>query len=233
MENYFFINDVDSRTIGKGVYCGQFPNITFPVLRKTEIEIEGRHGTLHETDNCYKSYTFSLECYSEDINIEEIEMFIRDAKTLRLSKDLEKVYNITVKNQIDLSIVAEFWRNFTIVFEVQPIIKSHTEYEEIIETIPCGFNVGGTYRSMPIIELKGTGNYTITINNNNIIINNLDNETITIDTDLKTALINNSNASNKINGDLDKIKLNVGTNEVSIIGDYDSFKIKYKRCYLC
>ena len=231
MENYFYINDIDSRTIN--VFCGSFPDIVIPQLRQSTIEIEGRHGSLTETDNCYKTYVFSLECYSPDLQIEAIEQFFRNTRTLRFSNNSEKVYSVKIKNQIDLSLVAEYWRNFTIVFEVQPIIKSFTEYEEIITTTPQNFVVGGTYDTKPIIELFGTGNFTLTINNKNIIINNLESEKITIDTDLKLAFINNQNAMSKINGDLNDIKLNVGNNIVSTIGVYDSFKIKYKRCFLC
>ena len=206
MENYFYINDVDSRSVG--VRCGAFPPVVIP-KRTNNIIIEGRHGNLTETDNCYESYIWTLECYSEDKNIEQIEMFLRNAKTLRLSNNPDKVYSVRIKNQIDLSIIAEHWRNFPVVFEVQPIIKSHTLYEENIEELEYSFEVGGTFATKPIIELEGTGNFTITINNNSFYINDLDNEKIIIDTDLKIAMINNTNASSKVNVNYDEIKLNV------------------------
>jgi len=231
MENYFFINDVDSRTVG--VKCGTFPPIVIPKKRTNSIVIDGRHGNLTETDNCYESYIWTLECYSEDKNIEQIEMFFRDAKTLRLSNNPEKVYFVRIKNQIDLSIIAEYWRNFTVVFEVQPIIKSYTIYEENVIDGNHSFTVGGTFETKPIIELEGTGNFIITINNQNIIINDLENEKIIIDTDLKIAMIDNANASLKTNVNYDNIKLNIGINNISVIGEYDSLKIKYRRCYLC
>lgn len=231
MENYFYINDVDSRTVG--VKCGAFPPIVIPKKRTNSIVIDGRHGNLTETDNCYESYIWTLECYSEDKNIEQIEMFLRNAKTLRLSNNPDKVYSVRIKNQIDLSIIAEHWRNFPIVFEVQPIVKSYAIYEEIISDSEHIFEVGGTYETKPIIELTGTGDFIVTINNQNIIVNGLDNEKIIIDTDLKIAMIDNNNASSKINVNYDNIKLNVGINVVNVTGELENLKIKYRRCYLC
>ncbi|MDD4794985.1 MAG: phage tail family protein [Bacilli bacterium] len=231
MENYFYINDVDSRTVG--VKCGTFPPIIFPKKRIETIIIEGRDGTLHQTDNCYDSYVWSIECYSEDIDIEKIELFLRNAKTLRLSSNPEKVYDITIKNQIDLNIIAEYWRNFIITFEIQPIVKSLTEQIVDIEETSIEIVVGGTFETKPTIELTGSGDFTISINSNNIIIGNLNEETIVIDTDLRLAVIDNVNAMNKINANFNNIKLKVGINTIAIVGEYENFKIKYKRCYLC
>ncbi len=230
IENYFIYNDIDSRDFG--IKCGTFDNFTFPKKRIDTITIEGRNGTLHETDNCYDSYDRSIECYfSKSENIPLIAKWLQGSGKLRLSNNLNKVFDVTINNNIDLTSVAEYWYNFILKFEVQPINESYQEYE--ITNIENEFDIKGTIEASPILELTGEGDYQIQINNKNIYIYNLEG-TIVIDTKMMIATIDNVNASNKIGGDdLSQIKLNLVNNNITINNPYESFKIKYREANLC
>jgi phage-related protein len=228
MENYIILNDIDGRTIG--VKCGQFPAIVIPKKRMTSIVIEGRDGSLTETDNCYDSYLWAFECYMDDDNLEQVATWLHSGsvvKTLRRSDNLEKVYYVKVTNQIDLDQIV-LWRNFTIIFEVQPFNESYTEYEEVI-TQDGEFTIGGTMSAYPTFEIIGTGDIAITINNKTFSVIGIDG-TVVADGKLKVA-IQDETANIKTSGNYPL--LNAGTNNISILGNYTSFKIKYRRTNLC
>lgn len=229
-ENYFIYNNIDSRNFG--IRCGSFDNFTFPKLRIETITIEGRNGTLHETDNCYESYSRSIECYCDkQENIPQIAKWLQGSGELRLSNDLEKVFYVTINNNIDLESVAEYWYNFIIKFEVQPICESYTEH--VVNDISKTFNIGGTIETSPIIEIVGKGDYMITINNKVIYLYDI-NGTFIIDTKMMIATENNNNSFNKIGGDdLSQIKLKLNSNNISVNNPYESFKVKYREANLC
>lgn len=226
MEKYFIFNNIDSRNMGIGIGC--LPPVVIPKKRNTSIVIEGRNGSLNETDNCYDSYLWNIECYMNDGKLENLATWLQGTGTLILSDRPDKIFYVKITNQIDLEQIATYWRNFTINFEVQPFNESVTEYEQTI-TQNGTFEVGGTVESQPIIEIVGTGDLSITLNNNTFHLYSIDG-TVVIDSKLKMT-IEDSTTVVKTNGHYPILK--VGENTINIIGTYTSFKIKYRRVNLC
>ena len=228
--NYFiFIKNgvsYDSRDYGIG--CGGFPPIVIPQKRINIETIEGRNGSLISTDDCYDSYTKSIECYKEDDVYADLS-WLNGSGKLILSNELERQYDVTIKNNIELSQIATYYRNFYINFEVQPFKTSVNETNLTFTETDFEFNVGGNTKSYPIMLITGTGDIDITVNDSTFKIMDLE-STILIDSQLQIAQENNQNALPKMNGEFPVLIPN--TNTVHIVGNLTSIEIKYRNTYL-
>lgn len=228
--NYFIFKKngmmYDSRDYGIG--CGGFPAIVIPQKRVEIEKLPGRSGTLISTDDCYDSYTKTIECYMEDEVYKDLS-WLNGSGKLILSNELEREYDVTIKNNIELDQIATYWRNFLIKFEVQPFKKSVNKHTLIYKEKDFVFRIGGNAKSLPLIYVTGTGNIDITINDNTFQIKDLKN-TILLDSELQIAIEDETNALPKTNGDFPK--LNPGLNKFHITGDLLNIKIKYQDTYL-
>lgn len=228
--NYFlFIKNgiiYDSRDYGIG--CGGFPDIVIPRKRITIESLPGRNGSLTSTDDCYDSYTKSLECYMEDDVYKDLSWLSGSGK-LVLSNELNREYDVTLKNNIELTQIATYWRNFILKFEVQPFKKARDKHTLIYKDKEFLFRIGGNARTLPIIYVTGTGDIDLIINEKTFKIKNLK-TTIMIDSELQVAMEDNENALFKTNGDFPELK--PGLNKIHIIGNLLNIKIKYQETYL-
>ena len=211
--NYFiFIKNgkmYDSRDYGIG--CGGFPDIVIPRKRMTIESLPGRSGSLTSTDDCYDSYTKAIECYMEDDVYKDLSWLSGSGK-LVLSNELKREYDVTLKNNIELSQIATYWRNFMLNFEVQPFKKSRDKKTLIYRDKEFMFRIGGNARALPIIYVTGTGDIDLTINGN-------------IDSELQVAMEDEENALPKTNGDFPE--LSPGLNKFQISGNLLNIKIKH------
>ena len=228
--NYFiFIKNgkmYDSRDYGIG--CGGFPDIVIPRKRMTIESLPGRSGSLTSTDDCYDSYTKAIECYMEDDVYKDLSWLSGSGK-LVLSNELKREYDVTLKNNIELSQIATYWRNFMLNFEVQPFKKSRDKKTLIYRDKEFMFRIGGNAMALPIIYVTGTGDIDLTINGNTFKIKNLK-TTIIIDSELQVAMEDEENALPKTNGDFPE--LSPGLNKFQISGNLLNIKIKYQETYL-
>lgn len=228
--NYFlFIKNgvvYDSRDYGIG--CGGFPDIVIPRKRITVESLPGRNGSLTSTDNCYNSYTKNLECYMED-NVYKDLSWLSGSGKLVLSNELAREYDVTLKNNIELTQIATYWRNFILNFEVQPFKKGRDKCSLIYEEKEFSFSIDGNANALPLIYVTGTGDIDLTINDKTFKIKDL-NSTIIIDSELQVAMESNENALFKTNGDFPELR--PGLNNFHIIGNLSNIRIDYQETYL-
>ncbi len=228
--NYFiFIKDgimYDSRDYGIG--CGGFPPIVIPKKRITVESLSGRNGSLTTTDECYDSYTKNVECYTEDDVYKDLSWLSGSGKLI-LSNELDREYDVTLRNNIELEQIATYWRNFILKFEVQPFKRGRDKHTIIQKDKDFIFRIGGNANALPLIYVTGTGNINITINDSTFQIKDLK-STIFIDSVLQIALEDEQNALYKTNGEFPFLK--PGINKVHITGDLVNIKIKYQDTYL-
>ena len=232
--NYFIYNGIDSRTMG--VYVGCLDELVFPQLRGDLIEIPGRDGFILDSDGAYDSYSREIECvFEENADIPRIAKWLQGMGELILSTDLTKKYEVRIQNNISLTSVAIYYRNFILDLEFQPWAESVQEYTIQIESDSMGFDIGGTLEVRPTIEVTGTGDITLMINDKELHLYDLpESTTIVIDCKYQTMKIGTQNASNYVGGAmLSEIKLQPIANVVSIIGNYENIKFKYRRTDLC
>ena len=228
-EAFFIFKDKNSKNYN--VFLAEFPETILPSRRVEKIQIDGRNGTLHESDGCYDSYSWSLICYG-NFTASEIASWLFGTGYLTLSNNLNRRYKVTVNNSIDLETIAVNFEKFTLPLEVEPYVE---DIEETIVNLGSSnqIEVPSTIDTPFILEFETISEETtISINNKEIKIENCNN--LVIDTDLKIAYENNYvNAMSKITGNLEELILSPGTNIINLSGSYTNAKLKYRRRDLC
>lgn len=215
----------------KGIIVEKTPTIS---KGKKDIEtysIPGRNGFLSIDKNTYQPFSVSIECHAkETADFDEIKAFLDGYGTLSFDNDRE--YTAIVNNAIPFEKVQMF-KSFVVQFMVNPIAHDINETEYTVSSASDTLTInGGNTEIEPILEIVGSGNVSITINNKTFNLIDLDSsKTYTLDSNLK--IIVDNNGVNRSNQMLYAFPiLYPGENEISYIGTISSFKIKYKKSYL-
>ena len=199
-----------------------FPERISPKRRDESIIISGRHGALTTTDGTFESYILQVEFILKDISkTDKICSHFKGEGDLIFSDNLNRRYKARVNNQIEFSRVIRSLKRFAVEFEVQPFMYESVP-STIILTEPTDILNTGTFESEPIITVYGQGNITLTFNNSNIILNNIE-EKITINSEILNAYDGNSSLNNKMSGDFPVFKL--GENNISWTGSVTKLEI--------
>lgn len=231
--NYFIFKGIDSREMG--IYCGCLDELVFPQLRTESISIPGRDGVVIDSDGAYDSYLRTIECvFEENANIPQIAKWLQGSGELILSTDLTKKYEVKINNNISLTSVAIYYRNFPLELEFQPWAESVQEYEINVDSNIANLDCGGTSNIKPIIEIIANDELTMMINDKELHLYDLSNKKIVIDCKYQIMMMGSENASSHVGGaPLNEIVLKPTNNEISVIGTYSSIKIRYRRVDLC
>lgn len=230
MNNYVILNGVNSNTI-TGLIISSLPPITKPLMRTNIETIDGRDGDI-VTKLGYSAYdkTIKIGLYG-DFDIDDVITFFNGDGKVTFSNELDKYYNYQILNQIDYEKLLRF-KTADITLHCQPFKYSSVEgVKTFTITNETSINIrnNGNYISKPIITITGTGTINLSLNNHQIFIIDLSEDTqITIDTNLMDAY--NPNTQSLMNrvviGDYDKFALNVGTNTISWAGTISQIDIK-------
>lgn len=199
------------------------PPIPSPERTVNTIEVEGRHGSLTEL-GAYKDILIQirlnlLEDTSIKKKIRRLKGFLLDVKTLKFDDDLEVFYK--VKNIIIGDVEGEIkeYGEFEIRLYCEPFLYLDS-YSTPVTNNSKIYNEG-TFESEPIINLKGTGDITLSINSKNIILKSITD--ITIDSQMKNTYNSNQPLNNKMTGDFPIFK--TGENTISWTGNVTKAEI--------
>ena len=158
-----------------GACVAKRPDIPAPKLRYEAHDIKGRHGSLIEED-AFDDIEFSVEYNMlEDFNVKPLIRQLRGyffgKKTLRFSDDdvFYKIKHISI-DETDNQI-AEYGY-FTVTFRCDPFTYNLNSEFEIMTSGQTILN-RGTFASEPYIKVNGSGDITLTINNDNIYLYNV------------------------------------------------------------
>lgn len=227
--DYFIFNGTSSATYD--IIVKKMPPITAPKRSIETISVDGRSGTLHIDNGTYEAYNITIECIITDLSkLNTIKGWLTGIGTIEFSNNLNVVYDCVVKNQIDFSKYLTVLREFPLQLELQPIGKDKTETTVTKTTSPTTFTVGGTICVSPKLEIKGTGEATITLNGTTFTISDLDNTATIVDCDLMNVTKSSSQANDQFVGPFPS--LIVGTNSISWTGTVSEVKIKYRSGWL-
>ena len=198
------------------------PERISPKRRDEAIVISGRHGNLTATDGTFETYILQAEFILKDISkIDKICSHFKGEGNLIFSNDLDRKFKAKVNNQVEFTRLIRSLKRFAVEFEVQPFM-----YEAVPSTLtltePTSILNMGTFESEPIITVYGQGNITLTFNNYNIILNNIE-EKITINSEILNAYDGNLSLNNKMSGDFPVLKL--GENNISWTGSVTKLEI--------
>lgn len=218
--------NIDFKT--KGIIVEETPKISKGQKNIDVYTIPGRNGFLSIDNGTYQSFVVSVSChFNETADFDDIKEFLDGYGTL--SFDGEREYTGIIQNSISFEKILMF-KKFVVQFLVNPIAEdiNSTTYnvssaEEVLNI------VGATATITPILEITGSGDITITINNKSFNLLDIDG-TYILDSKSKIITKNGINAANKMLYDFPTLK--GGENNISYIGNISSFKIIYKKAYL-
>lgn len=229
MYPFFIFNNISSRD--KGIFVNRLPPIAKPEKNYEEIEIPGRNGKLYIDNGNFNNFTYEITCtLMPGTNIRSISNWLNGEGKLILSTELDKYYNVIVKNQIDFEQIYKVCNEFVVVFDVYPISYGTIEKEININEMSTITITESTYKIKPYIKIEGSGNITLTINNKSVILNDIQ-EYIELDCELEEAFKDNINCNNKIYC-LDFPELQVGKNVIEFLGNITNIYIKYREAYI-
>lgn len=226
---FFIFNNINSKE--KGILVNNLPPISKAERKYEELEIPGRNGKLYIDENCYNTFTYAITCtLMPDSNIREISKWLNGTGKLVLCTELDKIYDVLIKDQIDYEQTYRICNQFEVNFEVQPVAKSVLEKEINLNEESSLIIKESTYQIKPYIKVVGSGNITLTINNNSINLKNIE-DYIELDCELEEAFKDNENCNSKVECE-DFPILFPGENIISWTGNISNLYIKYKEAFI-
>lgn len=227
---YFILNGVNSNTI-TGLMVKKLPPLMLAKKDIDSIKIDGRNGNLHIDNGTYEVTTRTIECAITDLTqMDSIKAFLAPIGTVTFSSEPNVRYNYVIVNQIPFDKYLTVLRDFPVQLELSPIAESTTETTVTKTTFPATFVVAGTIGAKPILEIKGTGEATITLNGTSFVLEDCTSTAYIVDCDLQNVTKNSLNVNDEYVGSFPS--LIVGTNTLSCVGTISEIKVKYRASYL-
>ena len=227
MRNYIILNGVHSDTI-PGLIIQSLAPITKPKIRTAIQEIDGRDGDI-VTPLGYSAYDKEISIgLSYNYDIDQIISYFNSQGTVTFSNEEDKYYNYQILDQIDFERLLRY-KTATVKFHMQPFKYSLTDNSKtfnITDETSISIRNNGNIYSRPVLNITGSGNIAIYLNNNqlfNIALGDLG--SITIDTLNMEAYKGTTLYNRLVTGEYDNFKLNVGNNVISWSGDITKLEI--------
>lgn len=176
-----YLDDKPSTDYGIKVYES---NVLSAPSKKLEfIEIEGRDGTL-TVDNGYEDFILKLSCVlvNEHDEVECTPALARRAKKflldgvnrkIQLSEDMDYYLLGTYNSDIDIEEAIENFGLFQAQFRCKPYRFSNKSKTVEITTKNTVIK-NDEYKTKPIIDVYATGDITININNQEVVLKDLE-----------------------------------------------------------
>lgn len=186
--NYIIWNGINSETIDGLLIC-ELPPITKPKIRTEVTEIDGKDGDFIDKVG-YSSYDKTIKVgLFDDFDINQIIKYFSGKGEITFSNEPDKVYMAEIIDQIDLKRLVNFMIT-DIKFHVQPFkyLKDEPKVDiEITDQTSMTVTNQGLETSKPIITLYGNDLVEISINGFSQFQVTIDEEYITIDSNLEDA----------------------------------------------
>ena len=228
---YFIYDNKNSKDFN--IKIKSINNLSSPQRSIEKISVLGRNGELVIDNGNFENFILTIECYlncsSEDKNIisREIKKWLQSDfsyKKLILSDDEEFYYEAYCDTKLDFEYVSSNFESFLISFSCKPYKK---EINEDIITITESTNIYNSYMpSNPLIKVVGSGDVTININNQELVLKGLEDE-IEVDCDVMNAYkkVNDNIVllNNKMYSDFPILE--AGENQISFEGNVSKIEI--------
>lgn len=235
IQPYIILNNKDSRSI-KGLLISSLPPISKPPIRTRIETVDGRDGDIVTTLG-YEAYDKPVKIgLTYNYDIDEIIEYFNSSGEVIFSNEPDKYYRYAIYEQIDFEKLIRF-KTAEVVLHVQPFKFSTIEKPQtfIVSSSPVSLNVynAGNIYAKPIITLTATGPVALSLNGSEIL--NIEfgetAQTIIINCEELNAYDEQNILLNRlVTGNYDKIRLNKGSNEISLTGSVSSLIIdKFSR----
>lgn len=202
-----------------GVEVVERPSMPTAERNVEEISVPGRNGALFFDYKTYKPITINIDLNFKSEpdewheKLSQIKRWIRGGGMLRLSDMPGEFLNVYRTSLSECERSSKQVGTLTAEFVIEPF-KYLDVGEEVIENVSGSITNPGT-EAEPLYYIAGTGTATLTINGKEIkaLVDNH----IYIDTALQVAYKSATRqASNNIDGDYEDMKLQEGTNTITI-----------------
>ena len=194
------------------------------------VEVDGRDGALLIDKGNYKSFELEIEC-SIDASNENIHYIARNIKKwlqsdfkfkkLIFSDDPEYYYEASCINKLDIEEVINLLGEFKLTFLCKPFKKQvNAEFPIVLTSSITLYNK--TMPSKPYIKVVGSGDITININSQKLILKGVEGY-IEVDTELYNCFKGNLNQNNKMYSDFPVLE--EGINNITWEGNVSRLEI--------
>ena len=187
MEPYFIFRGIDSRDIG--VVVEDMFDVHRPKRNAQTIQVPGRDGRLTQDDGTYDTYTISgkINCFGAPLS--DVYAWLSGSGDLILGDEPTRSIRTSATAQIKNTRFRcdGCYDSLQVSFDCQPF-RYHVEQTEGANDITLDGNPDtvtnpGTYKSAPKIKITGTGDVTLTIGTQIVLITGMEGGVI-IDSEL-------------------------------------------------
>jgi phage-related protein len=194
-----------------GIFLKQMPVRSLPGRNVTRKTVAGRHGSLTYGDITYKDVKVRLECdVRDESKLPAILAWLTGDGLLRFSDEPGLAYDASVDAEYSRSSIQArlSGQRFTITWNCQPFRREYPEPEDLTITQALTFNNPGTAPALPRIEIRGSGDFSLTIGMQTVFFSNVVGGGIIVDSELGDALNLEGNqlANECMDGELFKIQ---------------------------
>lgn len=166
-----------ARNTDKGVRLLSLPVRYHPAERGKLVEVPGRDGYLWAADGAFDNVLTRVQCQTtDDADMAIVDAWLCGAGELRFSDDPDRCYRARVTKEFSRSAAMNRFVNqtFTVTFDCQPFLY-HREVDDIpLTASPATITNPGTHKSAPRIKITGTGDATLTIGTQIVLVTGMD-----------------------------------------------------------
>ena len=205
-----------------GIYVEKRPTMPSPKRRVSYLTVPGRNGSLKYDENTFEDITLAVECgIAGNVyqRIDEIKAWLLGSGENKLSFSFQndKCYLAQVVNSIDFEVSLRKIGKFIVVFNCKPFKYATNNAPVTITSSGTNLMNTGTLMSDPIIEVFGSGNITLQVNEQVVSLIGVSGKIIlnSVLQDAYDDMLQNQNI--KMKGDF--IELQIGNNQISWTGN--------------
>lgn len=214
-----------------GMVIEKRPTLPSPKRRMKYIDIPGKSSSIRYDERTYEDISILVECgfHSREnmvLKIDQIKAWlINSGETdLVFSFQPDKKFIAQVVNIIDFTQVFKYTSKFPVVFRCRPFKYAVQNEDLLIVSNDIAIHNPGTFVSLPIINLFGSGDISLYINERLIELRGIQNK-ITINSELEDCYDDDyRNLNSSMNGAFPKF--NVGNNTIRWVGNVQKLEIK-------
>ena len=194
-----------------GIWIKQMPVRSLPGRNISRKAVAGRHGTLTYGDATYKDVSVRLECdVRDETKLPAILAWLTGDGLLRFSDEPGFAYEASVDKEYSRSSIQPklSGQRFTITWVCQPFRRMYPEAEDLTITRDTTFENPGTAPSLPRVEIRGSGTFSLTIGMQTVYFTDVQGGGIIVDSEIGDALNLEGNelANEYMDGPLFKIQ---------------------------
>lgn len=174
-----------------GIFLKQMPVRSMPGRNITRKTVAGRHGSLAYGDPTYKDVKVRIECdVRDESKIPSILAWLTGDGLLRFSDEPGFAYDASVDAEYSRSSIQArlSGQRFTITWTCHPFRRMYPEADDLTFTREATFTNPGTTHSLPRVEIRGSGTFSLTIGMQTVFFTNVEGGGIIVDSELGDAL---------------------------------------------